>query len=182
MLSEIGRETDRTLGTSSDPPPEISLSEVRTLKACLERGTRCGRRIFMRASGMIHTELSKSNSFHSAARSSPGRGNSSAISFRAARVVGCPSNASIALSKPPKALGSVIAARGVTVGLMSAPLRAIVGSASARAVAIANRNTVPIVERRRLADSYRPRTSTRRRAVRMLAVSISRMHLAPIVG
>jgi hypothetical protein len=41
---------------------------------------------------------------------------------------------------PPKAFGVVIAARGVTVGVTSAPPSALVGSFSARRVAIVAEN------------------------------------------
>lgn len=101
----------------------------------------------MRVAGMLQTALSRSNSLHVAMRSSPGLGNSSAISFNAARVPGWPSKESMARSNAPNAFGSVIAARGVTFGRISASRSAMVGSFCARAVAIAYRNTVPIVDR-----------------------------------
>jgi hypothetical protein len=69
--------------------------------------------------GVVQTASSKLDSTHSAVRSSPGRGNSSALGCNAPRTVGCPSNQSIAQSNAPRAFGSA-PARGVTIGLVEA--------------------------------------------------------------
>jgi hypothetical protein len=72
---------------------------------------------------------------------------------------GVPSKPSMTRSKAPTALGSTIVARWVTVGVIRAPRRSPVGSRSARAAAMANRNTAPTVLRTRVAVSCRPRCS-----------------------
>ncbi|MCB4767288.1 hypothetical protein LGR54_01590 [Ancylobacter sp. Lp-2] len=74
--------------------------------------------------------FAKSNSDHSALHSSPGRGKSRTISFKAVRVVTWPSKLSIARSKAPSLVGSVTAALGVTIGTANAPFSAAVGSTS----------------------------------------------------
>lgn len=110
----------------------------RMASACVDNGIRCGRRILVWLGGMVQTAFSKGLvGSHSASRSSPGRGKRSATSCSAALVVGWPSKPSMARSRPPKAFSSVMAARCVTFGVVSAPRRAKVGSFSARAVAMA---------------------------------------------
>ena len=69
--------------------------------------------------------------------------------------------------------------RGVALTWISAPRRAYVGSASARAVAIAYRNTLPIVDRSRRADSYRPRISIARSTFRTAGASTDLIGMLP---
>lgn len=104
--------------------------------------------------------FSRSKSSQCAALSSPGRENTSGRSRSAARVAGCPSYPSIARSKPPNSIGSVIAARCLTLGGVSAPRNGSAGSLVACAVAMARRKTAERVARSRRAVSSRPRFST----------------------
>src|SRR3546814_8100004 len=61
---------------SSDlPVPVSSQSSSNSVLTCVERGTRWAPRIFIFSAGRFQTERSKSNSAHSACRSSPGRTN-----------------------------------------------------------------------------------------------------------
>ena len=85
----------------------------------------------------------------------------------------------MARSKPAIALGSIIAARWVTFGAVRAPRKSADGSRSARAVAIAYRNTMLHVLRRRRAVSYLPRTSMRRSRARISSAVISAIGRSP---
>ena len=58
---------------------------------CGAKGTRCGRRIFMRFAGMVQTPASRSNSFYAAKRNSPGLVKVKASNRRAERATSVPS-------------------------------------------------------------------------------------------
>jgi hypothetical protein len=75
-----------------------------------------------------------------------------------------------------------MAERGVTVGVTSAPRNAVVGSFSARAVAMAYRNTLPMALRCLRAVSCTPRTSTSLRTASTSRADISLIARAPIAG
>ncbi len=84
--------------------------------------------------------------------------------------------------KTAKAFGSMIAARWLTTGAARAPLRATVGSPSARPVATAKRNTCPIAPRSFFAVSCRPRASIGRRTARISGADISAIGREPMPG
>lgn len=111
VLSVIGRSAERMLGKRYLPPPVIGSNSANIFRTCSVSGTLWGRRIFVFSAGIVQTAASRSNSFHSAMRSSPGRGNMCGSIFRASRTAGCQSWASTARSRPARAFGSKIAAR-----------------------------------------------------------------------
>jgi hypothetical protein len=119
VFSEIGLVDVRTDGNSQRPPPVTSCSSRSTAIDCRANGTRCGRLIFIFLAGMLQT--ARSNSDHSACRSSPGLTKTYGASRSAARVVGCPSKPSTARSSAPIALGSTMVAR--CCGVVRAPRR-----------------------------------------------------------
>ena len=88
----------------------------------------------------------------------------------------------MARNRPPKAFGSRMAARGLTVGRVNAPRSAEVGSFAARAVAMAYRKMAPTVERVFRAVSYRPRDSMVRRTSKTCAAVIDRTSNSPKEG
>jgi len=100
--------------------------------------------------GIVQMLVSKSNSFHSAERNSPGLTKTCGAILRAIRTVGWPSCPSIARKSPPSAFGSRIAARRRGFGVMRAPRRAPTTSCFARPVATAYRKTRLRVPRNRL--------------------------------
>jgi hypothetical protein len=59
--------------------------------AWVDNGTMCCTRIFMRVDGIRHSDFSKSNSVHCAARSSPGLRNTRGANRKAQRVIQAPS-------------------------------------------------------------------------------------------
>jgi len=90
VLSLIGRERVRTDGKTNWPDPDKIRMSERIAKACRERGTAWGWRIFILPSGIVHTALSKSISLHSIWRISPGRWKRWGVSFKAAMTAGSP--------------------------------------------------------------------------------------------
>ena len=159
-FSESGFERERMEGSTS-PPSDSSQIPRKTTRACSDRCTSCGRRIFMRSAGMRQTDFGKTISERRMCRTSPGRVIVKATSCKAARSVGQPSYSSIERISAPSCRSSVMAARCCTIGRRSAPRSANVGSLVARRVTTARRNTLPIVPRRRLAVSRRPVFSMR---------------------
>ena len=135
--SDKGRWIDRMEGKTSSPPSDIGQTACKTSSACLDRGTSCGRRIFIRSAGMRHMDFSKLISARFERRTSPGREHVSAVNFNAAVIVGQPSQASIVFISWPNFVSSIMAARGVTIGRSSAPFKALVGSLVARSVTMA---------------------------------------------
>jgi hypothetical protein len=127
-FSESIFSADRIDGNTNLPAPLMILTSNKTLIACRDNGTSCGRRIFIRSSGMCQTLLPRSNSPHSAFRSSTGRGKVSASNLKACRNVGQPSYSSIHRNKPPNGRLSTSAALCLTLGGLSAFLIACVGS------------------------------------------------------
>jgi len=153
VFSEIGRSTERSPGNRRRQWPEIACNSFNRLTACGERGTRCGRRIFIRPAGIAQTPASRSNSSHSAFRNSPGLTNMSVSNCRATRVVGSPAYPSMERRRPPKAIGSTIAGRCFVTGAVNAPRSANVGSLSQRPVAMPYLKTCPTRARSRTAVS-----------------------------
>lgn len=76
----------------------------------VESGTACGCTIFIFAAGIRQTAASRSNSCHSAWRSSPGRTKTWGAIFSAICVSGLPEYPSIERSNAPTSLGSRMAA------------------------------------------------------------------------
>ncbi len=69
--SLMGLKRERTFGNTYGKRPVTALSSSRIAIAWRASGTMCGDRIFMRRPGILHSDLAKSNSIHSAWRSSP---------------------------------------------------------------------------------------------------------------
>jgi hypothetical protein len=131
----------------------MASSSLRTAIVDAAKGTRWGRRIFMRGPVIVQSALPKSISDQFAARNSPGRTNVRASSCNPLRTSGMPLWLSIARSNPARVTGSTIAARARTVGVSKAPRSAAVGSPDARPVATAKRKTEPMNTRSRCAVS-----------------------------
>jgi hypothetical protein len=70
------------------PLPVSNWRSRKIARAWRDNGTRWGCRIFIFSAGMRHSAASKSTSFHSARRSSPGRTNTNGASLSAAKVIG----------------------------------------------------------------------------------------------
>ena len=145
-------------------------------------GTRCGRRIFIFSSGIapkrgVEIEF---RPFRRAKLSGAHEGKGEQFE-RGKRLGGTP-YADMERRSAPKAFGPMMAARCLTTGDAIAPANAPVGSASARPVATAYRNTWPIVARSRFAVSSFPRDSTFLSTARMSGAAISLIGRVPIAG
>lgn len=119
VFSDIGRRADRSGGNRNLQYRASDSIPVMMSKAWRDSGTRCSWRIFILCAGIDQTGLSKSNSFHSAWRSSPGRTNTLGSNFKAEIVTGWPSKPSIARSTAPTSRGVVIAALWVELFLQT---------------------------------------------------------------
>ena len=86
VFSDMHRATDRTDGNRNRLCPVNFRSSLRAATARGASGTRCAFRIFIRVAGISHTAASRSNSTHSAARSSPGRTKIRASNSRATHI------------------------------------------------------------------------------------------------
>jgi hypothetical protein len=75
VFSLIGRQRVLMAGKTKPVGPVRGRSSRNSSTTCLDNGTACGRRVFMRPSGIRQTTSLRSNSDQSAWRSSPGRTN-----------------------------------------------------------------------------------------------------------
>lgn len=153
VFSEIGFTHERDDGNNNLLDPLYRRSSSKCVIACGGKGTRCGRRIFIRSAGTRHVASSKPNSSHATSRNSPGRGARMANRCRAYLVPGRPEKPLMRFRRRPSSLQLRIADRDLTWGRISAPLRASVGSFEMRPVAMAQQNTDPILLRSLLAVS-----------------------------
>ena len=125
------------------------------MRACGASGTRCGLRIFMRSAGIAQTARSRSNSTHSAFRSSPGRTKVTARRSSAMRRLWCAGVASDGSQQSAKGFWLSDRAPVTHYRRGDRPFKRGGGVAlGAPPVATAYRNTSPIVDRSRRAVSW----------------------------
>ncbi len=178
----IGRCDDRLLGNKYRLRPENCRSDFKTSIAWRDRGTICGCFIFIFSAGIDQIRTSRSNSDHSAFRSSPGRTKNMAASCRAHLTTNDPRYPSMACRSGATSFGSVSAARWLDLYGGNAPFRSAAGSRSALPVATAYLKTWPQMVLTRCAVSSAPLDSMRRSMASSSGGLIFPTGLSPMTG
>ena len=147
--------------------PRRCLKPFSSATACGANGTLCGRFIFIRGPGISQTPLLK---IEFGPFSLPKLSGANKRQRQQLKAVECFRRTIVSIDspqEPTKATGSTMAALGVTIGVISAPLSADVGSVSERPVATASLKTSPMVDLSLLAVSWLPLPSTSFRTARI---------------